>query len=97
MGACLSFLDFLRAVLALAATLGLIGVAAVVARKYAPDLLARMQAKSGKRRLEVVETLVLDPSRRLVLVRVDDKERMLLLGDGRELDAPQAPGGGRPR
>ena len=93
----MSFLDFLRAVLALAATLGLIGVAAVVARKYAPDLLARMQTKSGKRRLEVVETLVLDPSRRLVLVRVDDQERMLLLGDGRELEAPQIPAGGRTR
>jgi flagellar protein FliO/FliZ len=84
----MNFLDFLRAVLALAVTLGLIGLAAFAARRYAPGLLAKLQSKTGERRLAVVETLVLDPTRRLVLVRVDDEERMLLLGEGRELDAP---------
>jgi flagellar protein FliO/FliZ len=84
----MNFLDFLRAVLALAVTLGLIGLAAFAARRYAPGLLAKLQSKTGERRLAVVETLVLDPTRRLVLVRVDDEERMLLLGEGHELDAP---------
>ena len=42
---------------------------------------------------EVVETLVLDPARRLVLVRVDDEERLILLGEGRELIEPRQPGG----
>jgi flagellar protein FliO/FliZ len=94
----MNFLDFLRAVLALAVTLGLIGLAAFVARRYAPGLLAKLQAKTGeRRRLQVVETLVLDPTRRLVLVRVDDEERMILLGEGRELDAPLPPRKPEPR
>jgi len=35
-----------------------------------------------------VETLVLDPSRRLLLVRVGAEERLILLGEGRELAPP---------
>jgi flagellar protein FliO/FliZ len=82
-------LDFLRAVLALSVTLGLIGLAAWALRRYAPGLMARLQAKAGReRRLEVVETLVLDPSRRLLIVRVGGEERLLLLGEGRELAPP---------
>ena len=41
----------------------------------------------------MVETLVLDPSRRLVLIRVDEEERLILLGEGRELIEPRQPGG----
>ena len=78
--------DFLRAVFALALTLGLIGVAAVLARRYGPNAGFRLQAPAkAKRRLAVVETLMLDPARRLVLVRCDDQERLLLLGEGRML------------
>lgn len=87
----MDFLDFLRAVLALAVTLGIIGVAAWAAKRYAPDLLARLNAKRGERRLKMLETLVLDPTRRLVLVQVDDEERLLLLGEGRELMEPRQP------
>jgi flagellar protein FliO/FliZ len=32
-----------------------------------------------------VESLALDPTRRLVLVRLDGSERLLLLGEGRML------------
>jgi flagellar protein FliO/FliZ len=86
----MGFLDFLRAVLALSFTLGLIGLAGWALRRYAPDLMARLQAKRGRtRQLEVVETLVLDPSRRLMIVRVGDEERLILLGEGRELVPPQ--------
>jgi flagellar protein FliO/FliZ len=89
----MGFLDFLRAVLALSVTLGLIGLAAWAVRRYAPDFLARLQGAPGarRRRLEVLESLVLDPSRRLLLVRVDDEERVLLLGEGRELVPPLPP------
>ena len=87
----MGFLDFLRAVLALSLTLGLIGLTAWAARRYAPGLLARLQGASAgrRRRLEVLETLVLDPARRLVIVRVDDEERLLLLGEGRDLLPPR--------
>lgn len=86
----MDLVSFLRAAFALAVVVGLIGLAAVAMRRYAPGLLARAAARSADRRLEIVETLVLDPTRRLVLVRVDDDERLLLIGDGRELDRPEA-------
>ena len=89
----MNFLDLFRAVFGLAITLGLIGLAAWAVRRYAPQLMARLQAHRGERRLQVVETLVLDPSRRLVLIRVDDEERLILLGEGRELIEPRQPGG----
>lgn len=73
-----------RMLAALAFVLGLIGVAAVLARRYAPGALFRLQPNK-ERRLKVVESLILDPSRRLVLVRCDDQERLLLLGEGRVL------------
>ncbi|KQR57097.1 flagellar biosynthetic protein FliO [Brevundimonas sp. Leaf168] len=85
----MNFLDLARAVFGLAFTLGLIGIAAWAARRYAPQILARLNAERGERRLQVVETLVLDPARRLVLVRVDDEERLILLGEGRELIEPR--------
>ena len=85
----MNFLDLVRAVFGLAFTLGLIGIAAWAARRYAPQILARLNAERGERRLQVVETLVLDPARRLVLVRVDDEERLILLGEGRELIEPR--------
>ena len=85
----MAILDFLRAVLALSVTLGLIGLAAWALRRYAPDLMARLQGGVRReRRLQVVETLVLDPSRRLLLVRVGAEERLILLGEGRELAPP---------
>jgi len=85
------FLSIMRAAFALAIVLGLVVGLAYVLRRYAPQLLARLQAQRGERRMEVVETLVLDPARRLVLVRIDDEERLLLLGDGRELLEPRQP------
>ena len=91
----MNLLDLARAVFGLAFTLGLIGVAAWAARRYAPQLMARLNAEKGARRLQVVETLVLDPARRLVLVRVDDEERLILLGEGRELVEPRQPGAGQ--
>jgi len=86
----MNFADFARAAFALALTLGLLGLCAAAMRRYGPDLVARFSAPKKERRLAIVETLVLDPSRRLVLVSCDGRERLLLLGEGRllgELDA----------
>jgi len=77
--------DFLRAVFALAITLGLVGLAAVALRKYGPDAIARISAQKKDRRLKVVESLVLDPARRLLIVDCDGRERLVLLGEGRLL------------
>jgi flagellar protein FliO/FliZ len=80
----MDFADLVRGMAALALTLGLIGVAAVLARRYGPSALFRLQPKTT-RRLAIVESLMLDPARRLVVVRFDDQERLLLLGEGRVL------------
>ena len=93
LGGCrMNFLDLLRALFALAITLGIIGLAAWAARRYAPQIMARLNAERGERRMKVVETLVLDPARRLVLVRIDEEERLLILGEGRDLIEPRGPG-----
>lgn len=83
----MDFAIFARAVFALAITLGLVGLAAVALRRFGPDALARFTAATGAkdRRLKVVESLVLDPARRLVLISCDGEERLLLLGEGHVL------------
>lgn len=78
------FLMF-RAVAALAVVLGLVGLAAYAARRWAPAGLLQGRP-SARRRLSVVESVTLDAQRRLVLVRCDAEERLLLLGEGCMLD-----------
>lgn len=90
----MDFPDLLRAIFALALTLGLVGLAAVGLRKYGPDAMARLSTQKKDRRLRVVESLVLDPARRLIIVQCDGRERLILLGEGRiiaELDAGARP------
>ena len=84
----MDFASFARAVFALAITVGLIGLAAVAMRRFGPDVMSRLAPHRAERRLAVVETLVLDPSRRLVLVSCDGDEKLLLLGEGQVLNAP---------
>ncbi len=84
----MSLVEILRAFFGLSIVIGLILGLAYVLRRYAPALMAKLQAQRGAKRLQVIETLVLDPARRLVLVRLDNAERLILLGEGRELDAP---------
>ena len=85
----MDWMQILRMIFALAIVLGLIFMLAYVLKRYAPQLMAQLQAKRGERRLQVVETLVLDPARRLVLVRLDNEERLILLGEGHELIEPR--------
>jgi flagellar protein FliO/FliZ len=91
--------EFLRAGFALALTLGLVGLGAVVLRRYGPEALARFgRPAKTERRLAVVETLVLDPSRRLVLVACDGEEKLILLGEGQvvgQVAKPARTSGGR--
>lgn len=76
-----------QAVFALAVTLGLFGAGVYVMRRFGPRGLLRLTA-SADRRLAIVESLNLDANRRLVLVRLDASERLILLGEGRLLDIP---------
>lgn len=88
----MDFPTLLRALFALILTLGLVGLAAVALRRYGPDAMARFTVQKKDRRLKVVETLVLDPARRVVIVSCDGRERLLLLGEGKvvaDLEAPR--------
>ncbi len=80
------FMDLLRALFALALTLGLFGLGVYAVRRWGPKGLLQLQV-GVDRRLSIVETLNLDATRRLVLVRCDGRERLILLGEGRELPA----------
>jgi flagellar protein FliO/FliZ len=82
----MDILQFIRAIAALAVTLGLIGLAAYALRRFGPDALTRMVHARQVRRLRVVESLALDPTRRLVIFSLDGEERLMLLGEGRLLD-----------
>jgi flagellar protein FliO/FliZ len=82
--------EIVRVVAGLAVTLGLIGLAVVALRRFGPETLARLQGSRAERRLAIVETLVLDPARRLVLIRCDAEERLILLGEGQLIPTPSA-------
>jgi flagellar protein FliO/FliZ len=68
---------FLKFALALVLVLGLIALCAWALRRFGPGSMARPAAG---RRLAIVESLPLDARHRLVLVRRDDREHLLLLG-----------------
>ncbi|MFC3070756.1 flagellar biosynthetic protein FliO [Phenylobacterium soli] len=90
----MDFAEFLRAVFALLLTLGLVGLGAVALRRYGPDVISRFgRPLKTERRLNVVETLVLDPTRRLVLVACDGEEKLILLGEGQVIPAGAKPKG----
>ena len=83
-----------RFVLALVAVLALIGAVAWLARRF--GLGGKMAPNRGRdRRLAVSEVMALDARRRLVLVKRDTTEHLVLLGPGGDLvlerDVPAAP------
>jgi flagellar protein FliO/FliZ len=85
----MGFAQIVQMIAALAVTLGLFGLGVVAMRRFAPGAVLRLRPPA-ERRLQVIESLMLDPSRRLVLVRFDAEERLILLGEGRMLAARPA-------
>ncbi len=81
-------LDIIRYFAALILVLGLLGGFAVLARRAgwtgALPAFDRWSPQLRKRRLSVTESLILDPRRKVVIVKVDDTEHVLLLGGERE-------------
>jgi len=74
---------YVRAILALVFVLGLIILASQLLRRVGPGGLA--VARRRPRRLALVETLSLDSRHRLVLVRRDGVEHLLLVGGASDL------------
>jgi flagellar protein FliO/FliZ len=75
----MEMMSLLRAVLALMLVLGLIGAAAWAVRRFGRGGLFGARPATA-RRLGVIETLALDARHRLVLVKRDDRQHLLLLG-----------------
>lgn len=81
----MDFNDYIRFVFALAFVLGLIGLATVVLRRFGMlPRVTRNKIGSGKR-LAIVEIASIDAKRRLILVRRDEVEHLIVLGTGSEL------------
>ena len=80
--------EIARMLAALAVTLGLGGLTLVAVRRFAPMAVLRLKTPA-ERRLAVVESLMLDPHRRLLLIRCDEEEHLVLLGEGRLLSGAQ--------
>lgn len=73
--------DYIRFAAALIFVLALIGAAAFALRASGMMPSASPRARRGsQRRLAVVETLYLDPKRRLVLISRDGVEHLVILG-----------------
>lgn len=81
----MEFEGYLRFLLALAFVLGLIGLLATLARRFGLGFPATAMKRIGSRRLRVVEVTPVDGRRRMVLVRRDEVEHLILLGQSGEL------------
>ncbi len=80
----MEFEGYFRFFLALVFVLALIGVLTALARRF--GLGYRGAPKRGKgRRLSIVEAIPIDAKRRLVLLRRDATEHLVLLGGGSDL------------
>ncbi len=80
----MEFETYLRFVLALVFVLALIGLLAWVARRY--GFGGRSNGRAGRaRRLDIVETRTVDGKRRLILLRRDDVEHLILTGPNSEI------------
>lgn len=82
----MGFLEIISMVAALGVTLGLFGLAVWAWRRFAPAGL--LTAAPRQRRMSVIETLVMGTNHRLVLVKLDGEERLVLLGEGRLIGSP---------
>jgi len=73
----MDLIDVARYIGALLLVLGLVGFAALAARRYGLPGIAK---GSASRRLAVVETLMIGPRHRILLLRRDEREHLVLLG-----------------
>jgi len=71
--------DYFRFVLALVFVIALIGVLALLARRLGLGFPAQAMKTGAARRIGVVEVASLDARRKLVLVRSDDVEHLVIV------------------
>ena len=74
--------QFLRMIAALVFVLGLMGGLHLILRRFAHGQSALIPPQ--KRRLKIVESITLDPRRRAILLRRDNREHLVILGPSGE-------------
>lgn len=77
-------ISYVRALLALIFVLALIGLLTWALRRWQASGGTLSKKMAGDRRLQLVEQFYFEPKRRLVLMRCDDTEHLILLGHQRE-------------
>ncbi len=85
--------QYIRFLMALFFVVALIMVVAWVMRRVGMAG-GTMRGRARQRRLSVVEALPIDAKRRLILVRRDDREHLILLSANGDLLVDSAPAGG---
>lgn len=76
--------EYLRFFVALLFVVGLIAGTGILARRFGFVPGAATGGSSREKRLEIVETITLDAKRRMMLVRRDGREHLILLGTDSE-------------
>jgi len=77
--------EYFRFLLALVFVIGLIAVLAVIARRIGFGAPTSIIKRRGERRLEIIEVLPIEGRRKLMLIKSDDKEHLLMLSPTSEL------------
>jgi flagellar protein FliO/FliZ len=76
--------QYLKYIVGLLIVLGLIALVTLLARKF--GMVPKVQRKPGSpSRLSISDMTAIDAKRRLVLIRRDEKEHLVLLGPERDL------------
>lgn len=79
----MDYSQYFRAILSLTFVLGLIGLVSFLAKKF---LLERQMSIGNKlKRLSIEEVRPIDAKRRLVIIKRDNVEHLVLLGQGSDL------------
>ncbi|MBT4769906.1 MAG: FliO/MopB family protein [Rhodospirillaceae bacterium] len=77
--------SYLKFIVALLFVLALIFLLAHLVKRFGIGFPGNLSTASTKRRLTLIEQMTLDAKRRLVLVRRDDVEHLILLGPSADL------------
>ena len=80
-------LPYIKAFLSLVFVLALIGLITALLKKYGPEKFQfrASKNKANDRRLKISEMLTLDNKRRLLLIKRDDVEHLVLLSNERDI------------
>lgn len=73
-----TLLDLFRVMAALAFVIGLMGALLFLLKKF--GISGAKAITPGQKRLSVIESIPLDPRRRLVILQRDDKQHLVILG-----------------